>query len=161
MAMDDSAFKAAMARLASGVTVVTTRVDDEDHGFTATSFTSLSLSPPLVLVCVMKSHRNHEFLLRSEYYAVSVLGEAQDDLGLRFASSKTPNRFLGLALHRSATGAAILPGAIAWVDCRVRDVFDGGDHSIFVGEVLDSGVSAGAPLLDYDRRWGGFTPQQG
>jgi flavin reductase (DIM6/NTAB) family NADH-FMN oxidoreductase RutF len=161
MAMDDSAFKAAMAKLASGVTVVTTRVDDEDHGFTATSFTSVSLSPPLVLVCVMKSHRNHDFLLRSDHYAVSVLAEAQDDLGLRFASSKTPNRFAGLALHRAVTGAAILPGALAWVDCRVRDVFEGGDHSIFVGEVLESGVTAALPLLYYDRQWGGFKPHQG
>jgi flavin reductase (DIM6/NTAB) family NADH-FMN oxidoreductase RutF len=154
--MDASTFKAAMAKLASGVTVVTTRIDGEDHGFTATSFTSLSLDPPLVLVCAMRDHRNYEYLAKSQHYAVSVLSAADEELGLRFASSKVPDRFAGLSLERALTGAPILPSAIAWVDCRVRNVYEGGDHGIFVGEVVAAGAASGEPLLYFERQWGAF-----
>lgn len=159
MAIDEATFKAAMAKMASGVTVITMRCDEEDHGFTATSFTSLSLSPMLVLVCVLSSHRNHDYLLRAGHYAVSFLGAADEALGQRFASSRTADRFSDLALLRAVTGAAILPGAVAWVDCKIRDVFPGGDHTIFVGEVLSGAANEGAPLLYYDRQWGEFAPR--
>jgi flavin reductase (DIM6/NTAB) family NADH-FMN oxidoreductase RutF len=157
MAMSPDTFKAAMGQLASGVTVVTMRAGAEDHGFTATSFTSLSLDPMLVLVCVMKGHRGHEQIEEAGHFAVNVLCTSQKELGLRFANAADLDRFRGLALTRAVTGAAILPGNLAWVDCTVKHVYPGGDHTIFVGEVLAGEAPGGQEaLLYYDRRWGHF-----
>lgn len=158
MAISEATFRAAMGQMASGVTIVTMRSGTEDHGFTASSFTSLSLDPMLVLVCVVKGQRGHQLLEQAGHYAVSILGSAQKPLGLRFADPLLVDRFAGLEVARAATGAPILPDSLAWVDCRVRDVYSGGDHSIFVGEVL-AGAASGDDdaLLYYNRQWGRFT----
>jgi flavin reductase (DIM6/NTAB) family NADH-FMN oxidoreductase RutF len=150
-------FKAAMGQMASGVTIVTMLAEGEDHGFTASSFTSLSLDPMLVLVCVVKDQRSHALIEQAGHFAVNILGAQQKELGARFASSKSLDRFAGVPVSRAATGAAILSGSIAWVDCKLRDTFPGGDHSIFVGEVLATEAQGGdEPLVYYARQWGGF-----
>ncbi|HEX5660231.1 MAG TPA: flavin reductase family protein [Polyangiales bacterium] len=157
MAIDEAVFRDALGQLASGVAVISARVDGEDHGFTATSFTSLSLDPMLVLVCVVKAQRSHLQLEQAGHYAVSVLGGAQRELGLRFAVEEPGQRFAGVAVSRAATGAPILQGSIAWVDCRIREIVPGGDHSIFIGEVLAAGVQASDDALIYhNRQWGRF-----
>lgn len=158
MSISPGTFKHAMAQLASGVTVITMRADGEDYGFTATSFTSLSLDPMLVLVCIMQNQRSHDLLLKAGHYGVTFLEASQKELGLRFASPLAEQRFAGLSVVRAQTGAPLLPDAVAWLDCRVQDIFPGGDHSIVVGEVVAAAVSATAkaPLLYFDRRWGTF-----
>lgn len=158
MTIEAEAFRAAMAQLASGVTVVTMRVDGEDRGFTATSVTSLSLVPSLVLVCVTREQRSHGWIERSGHFAVNVLERSQTELGVRFASALTDDRFAGLTLTRGPTGAPLLPGCLALLDCVVRHVLPGGDHSIVVGEVLSAEAREGAPLVYYRRQWGTFTP---
>lgn len=146
-----------MGQMASGVTIVTMRVDDEDHGLTASSFTSLSLDPMLVLVCIVKGQRSHQLLEQAGHYAVSILAGSQKELGLRFADPRRVDRFGGLEVARAITGAPILPESLAWVDCRIRDVYPGGDHSIFVGEVLAADVPGGPDaLVYYNRQWGRF-----
>lgn len=157
MAISEEVFRAAMGQMASGVTIVTMHADGEDHGFTASSFTSLSLDPMLVLVCVVHAQRSHALLERAGHYAVNILGTAQKELGIRFADAQLEQRFSGLEVGRAATGAPILPDSLAWVDCRIRYIFPGGDHSIFVGEVLAGAAAASDEALVYcNRRWGRF-----
>jgi flavin reductase (DIM6/NTAB) family NADH-FMN oxidoreductase RutF len=158
MTIDAEAFRAAMAQLASGVTVVTMRVDGEDRGFTATSVTSLSVVPMLVLVCVMRAQRSHGWIERAGHFAVNLLESSQTELGLRFASTLVDDRFAGLAVTRGPTGAPLLRGTLAYLDCAVRQVLPGGDHSIVIGEVLSAETHEGAPLVYYRRQWGTFTP---
>lgn len=143
--------------MASGVTVVTMRAGEEDHGFTASSFTSVSIDPMLVLVCVVKAQRSHALIEEAKHFAVNILSTEQKELGMRFASSKIPDRFAGVDITRAQTGAPILPGNLAWVDCKLKDVFPGGDHSIFVGEVVAGDAPGGQePLTYFNRQWGKF-----
>ncbi len=159
MAISADLFKAAMGRMASGVTIVTMRAGDEDHGFTASSFTSLSIDPMLVLVCVVKAQKSHALIEQAQHFAVNILSTEQRDLGMVFASSKTPDRFAGLDVVRAETGAPILPRSLAWVDCKLKDTFPGGDHSIFVGEVVAAEVEGEREaLLYFNRQWGTFSP---
>src|SRR5688572_28814488 len=113
MSISAETFRAAMGQLASGVTIITMRAGEEDHGFTASSFTSLSLDPMLVLVCVVRAQRSHALIEQAGHFAVNILSTTQKELGVRFASSKTPDRFAGLDVSRAVSGAAILPGNLA------------------------------------------------
>ena len=158
MAINPDVFKAAMGQYAAGVTIVTMNAGGEDHGFTASSFTSLSIDPMLVLVCVVKEQRSHDLIQDCKHFAVNILSGGQQDLGGKFASSKTPDRFAGVDVTRAETGAPILPNNLAWVDCKLHSVLPGGDHSIFVGEVVDAAVPGeGDPLLYFNRAWGTFS----
>ncbi len=156
MAYSPDNFKRAMSQFASGVTVVTTRHGETPIGITASSFTSLSLEPPLVLVSLNKRLFTHNVIAESGYFAVNVLSARQLDLGMRFAGMKPEikDRFDGLNVTTAATGAPLLPDSLAWVDCTVWAMYDGGDHTIFVGEVKDLAVSDfDIPLLYHNRLW--------
>ncbi|MEJ5225163.1 MAG: hydroxymethylglutaryl-CoA lyase [Anaerolineales bacterium] len=149
-------FKRAMAQFASGVTVVTTCHGETPIGITASSFTSLSLDPPLVLVSLNKRLFTHNVIAESGFFAVNVLSARQLDLGMRFAGMKPEikDRFAGLKTTTAVTGAPLLPDSLAWVDCTVWAMYDGGDHTIFVGEVRDLAVSEfDMPLLYHNRLW--------
>lgn len=153
------AFKHALSRLASGVTVVAAQHGGRRHGLTASSFTSVSLSPPLVLVCAARRLETLAAIEASGAFGVSVLGTHQRDLGLRFAGllGETRDCFEGVDTETAVTGSPLLPGSLARLDCRVWRVYDGGDHVIVVGEVVDAAVDDNAaPLLYGDRRWHGL-----
>lgn len=158
MSIDRDTFRAALGQWPSGVTVVTTVVDGTPHGMTASSFSSVSLDPPLVSVCVAHHVTSHDLIAKSGVFAVSILAKDQVDDGMRFAGMLgVDDRFEGVEVHTSETGAPMLGRALAWLDCRVWAQYDGGDHTIFVGEVLDAGTQDGrAPLLYHDRAWGQF-----
>ncbi len=157
MSFDQDVFKAAMGQLAAGVTVVTTRAGETDAGFTATSPTSLSMEPMLMLICIDKGIRSHAQVTEAGSFAVNILATAQKELGERFAFSKMPDRFEGLEITRGTTGSPILPGNLAWCDCKVVNTVDAGDHTIFIGEVVDGGAPGeGEALLYYNRAWGKF-----
>jgi len=157
MTVDSEGFRAALGQLASGVAVVTMHAEGEDHGFTATSVTSLSLSPMLVLVCVAHGQRCHDLLQQARHFAVSLLDSAQTELGVRFATGSPTQRFAGLTPERAHTGAPILPECLAWIDCSVREILPGGDHSIVIGEVRSAGSREnGLPLVYFRRQWGTF-----
>jgi hydroxymethylglutaryl-CoA lyase len=156
MTFNPDDFKRAMGQFASGVTVVTTLYGDTPIGITASSFTSLSLDPPLVLVSLSKRLFTHNVIAESGSFAVNVLSAHQLDLGMRFAGMKPEiaDRFAGLETIRSVTGSPLLPDSLAWVDCTVWAMYDGGDHTIFVGEVRDLSVSdLDVPLLYHNRLW--------
>jgi flavin reductase (DIM6/NTAB) family NADH-FMN oxidoreductase RutF len=148
MTIDDARFKEAMSHFASGVTVVTTEHDGTPYGMTVASFASLSLRPPLVLVCIEKSVKTHEAIRSAGAFGVSILGKAQADVSGRFAS-KAEDKFAGVTVRRGEHGMPLIDGAICTLECRVQEQYAGGDHTIFVGEVLDSATADGAPLVYY------------
>jgi flavin reductase (DIM6/NTAB) family NADH-FMN oxidoreductase RutF len=159
MALDPQSFKAVMGQWPSGVTVVTTVDADGPAGMTASSFSSVSLDPPLVSICIARHLPTHARLSKAGVFAVNILSKNQVQDGLRFAGQlrEVGDRFQGIATTTAATGAPLLPGTLGWVDCRVWAMHAGGDHTIFVGEVLDAGIDrTAAPLLYHSRAWGQF-----
>jgi flavin reductase len=155
--LDKALFKEALARFATGVTVVTTRCEEQDYGITVSSFGSVSLEPTLVLICIAKTLFTHSRIEQSGVFAVNILEEGQLEWGERFAGRipELEDRFEGIPIERGATGSPLLPGCLAWVDCEVRHSYDGGDHTIFVGEVRGVGVGQNQePLLYFNRHWG-------
>lgn len=156
MSADQETFKRAMAQFATGVTVVTTHHDGEEYGITANAFCSVSLDPMLVLVCVAKLLRIHDPIEQSGAFAISILALDQMAWGDRFAGRypQIVDRFEGIDTRTAQSGSPILPDCLAWLDCELRHAYDGGDHTIFVGEVVAGEVGRGAaPLLYYNSRW--------
>lgn len=146
-------FKAALRRFASGVTVVTCRVDGEDHAMTASAFSAVSLEPPIVLVCVRRSARFAAALRRTDQWAVSILAESGEAAARWFASSGRPlaGQLDAVGHSRATSGVALLEDSLAHLQCRTGNVVQAGDHDIVVGEVHDIGIgAAGAPLLYWE-----------
>lgn len=146
--MDDARFKEALSHFASGVTVVTTEHDGTPYGMTVASFASVSLHPPLVLICVEKAVKTHDAIRNAGRFGVSILAQAQADVSGKFAS-KAEDKFAGINTRRGEHGFPLIDGAICTLECRVHSELPGGDHTIFVGEVLDSSTSDGPPLVYY------------
>jgi flavin reductase (DIM6/NTAB) family NADH-FMN oxidoreductase RutF len=141
-------FKSTLGRWASGVTIVTARHRDHVHGMTVSAFCSVSLDPPLVLVCADRSSDTHTVIRDGGVFAVSLLAEGQEELSNRFASEKDEHRrFEGLECRSGATGCPHIPGAVGVLDCRVVEAIDAGDHIVYVGEVMDADATDRAPLL--------------
>jgi flavin reductase (DIM6/NTAB) family NADH-FMN oxidoreductase RutF len=155
--LSESAFREALSRFASGVTVVTAQGPSGPVGFTASAFTSVSLSPPLVLVCVAKSASIHDVLLTVQRFGVNVLAEEQRWVAEQFAR-RAVDRFERVALQqRGSESVPLLEGALASLECQHHDAREAGDHTIVVGEVLGVSVTAGRPLVHHGRRFGSFT----
>ena len=146
MPIDDARFKLAMSHFASGVTVVTTEHDGVSYGMTVASFASLSLHPPLVLVCIEKSVKTHDALAAAGKFGVSILGQTQAAISNRFAS-KIDDKFTGIDVERGELGVPLVSGAICTLECRITEQLAGGDHTIFVGEVVDAQTREDAPLV--------------
>jgi flavin reductase len=136
--VDAAAYRRAVGHFASGVTVCTSRVGGTDHAMTASAFTSVSLRPPLVLVCVERRARFHEAVLASGRWGVSILPTDAHEVAtwLAMRGRALEGQLAGIAIRRGLTGAALLADAIATLECRTWAVHDGGDHSIVVGEVI-------------------------
>jgi flavin reductase (DIM6/NTAB) family NADH-FMN oxidoreductase RutF len=146
MGVSKEEFRSALGRFASGVTVVTTRdADGAALGITVSAFSSVSLEPPLVLVCIDKRASVHDVLVEGYHFAVNILAEDQELLSRRFAS-KDDDRFNGTAYRDSAQGAPLLDGALASIECRVVQAYAVGDHTIVVGEVESTSIGDGKPL---------------
>jgi flavin reductase (DIM6/NTAB) family NADH-FMN oxidoreductase RutF len=149
-------FRAVLGRFPTGVTVVTTCDGERPAGVTVNAFASVSLDPPLVMVCIDKRSHLHDLVARSGIFAANILGAHQQDLSRRFAgqSGDRNDRFHLTSYHQEVTGAPILDGVIAHVECRVTAIYPGGDHSIFLGQVVGLGACAGEPLAYYRARYG-------
>jgi flavin reductase (DIM6/NTAB) family NADH-FMN oxidoreductase RutF len=150
--VDPERFRDAVGRFPTGVTVVTARVGNRHHGMTANSFTSVSLDPVLVLVCVERTARLHEMILAAGGWGVSVLAEDQEEVSRLFAApGRPPGETLRAVPHHygELTGAALLDGALATLECQTVAIHDGGDHTVLLGEVLGVRVSRpdGGPLV--------------
>jgi flavin reductase (DIM6/NTAB) family NADH-FMN oxidoreductase RutF len=144
-------FRSAVGSFATGVTVVTTRGEEHAYGMTANAFSSVSLDPPLVLVCVISQSEGSEHIRRNGCFAVNVLRAEQEPLSRYFASRDRPRGrdAFGEVPHRvAASGSPVLEGAIGYLDCRLHTSHDAGDHEIFIGEVLELGFDPdGEPLV--------------
>ncbi len=153
-------FRRALSRFATGVTIVTVaRKNGETKGMTANSFTSVSLDPALILVCVDLRSRTHALLKSARRFGVSVLDEHQQSIAEYFAQPEPdPARMpgLGIRIRRSAGGAPFIEGCLAHLVCRRVAARRAGDHTIFIGEVEYMACREGRPLLFYGGRYHGL-----
>ncbi len=149
MPIDKESFRKILSHFAAGVTVVTT-VDPErrPHGLTATAFSSVSLDPPLVLVCVDKLAETYPQFEPAGVFAVNFLALEQRDLSQRFAKHGG-DKFDGIGWRHGALGAPVLEGTIGHVECRIRHWYDAGDHTIMVGQIESGDALDGEPLLHF------------
>ncbi|HRE49317.1 MAG TPA: flavin reductase family protein [Aggregatilineales bacterium] len=161
MPVESQVLRAAMRQWATGVTVVTTYHQGALAGMTVSSFTSVALEPPTVLVCLNKDTYAHALVRQSGVYAISMLGQGQEALSNRFAGiDKTiTDRFAGIAYTTAETGSPLLAGAIAWFDCAVVNSIETGTHTIFIAEVIAAHSEPDlAPLLYHNRTYKRLVP---
>jgi flavin reductase len=151
-----------MARFATGVTVVAARHGPLLAGMTANAIASISINPPLMMASIGRKAESHVAIVGSHAFAVSVLSAEQEELATCFAqptSAAKLQRFCDAPWREAETGSPILEGAIAYFDCRVVATHPGGDHSIFVGEIVEAGFEEGAePLIWYGSRYRRLAP---
>jgi len=148
--MDDKDFRSLMGEFATGITVVTTNVGGQLHGMTANAFSSLSLDPLLLLVCVVKGTTCHQQLQEATHFGINILTAEQEDHSNTFARSGDPEdgSLRGADFELGPKDIPFLNNSLAWVACRKSEVLPGGDHDIFLGEALEGGASENAsPLL--------------
>jgi flavin reductase (DIM6/NTAB) family NADH-FMN oxidoreductase RutF len=147
-------FRAALGHFASGINVVTARLPDgQMAGITVTAFCSVSLEPPLVLVCIDKRARLHDPLVAGQAFAVNMLSADQEVLSRRFAAGG-PDQFTGVGYTTSSEGTAWLDDTLAVIECSFVEQYDGGDHTIIVGRVESTRVHEGKPLLYFRGGYG-------
>ena len=145
-------FRAACGLFASGVTVVTRRMPDgSPYGMTVSSFTSVSLDPPLILVCIDRNARFLRELAADQAFAVNILSDQQQHLAARFAARQEEDRFAGVAWSSDWHDLPLLDGVVVTFACRLRQNVESGDHAILIGEVDRIGRHAGSPLVWCDR----------
>lgn len=147
MSISSDEFKAALSRFASGVTVVTTKdAAGMLYGITVSAFCSVSLDPPLVLVSISKNTGSHHAFGESGAFVVNVLSESQQEISNHFASHNE-DKFSGFIYDEGIDGLPILRGCLVNLECRLKHSYDGGDHTIFIGEIEKSAAYEGGPLL--------------
>jgi flavin reductase (DIM6/NTAB) family NADH-FMN oxidoreductase RutF len=154
-ALDSTALRRTMGRFATGVAVITTALDGVPHGMTVNSLTSVSLDPPMLLVCFNRGARTAECVEQSGRFAVNILGARQEHVSNAFAR-RGEDHFADLEPPEHPSGVPLIPGALAHAVCRVDRVLDGGDHVIVLGVVEDVSHRDGAPLLFFGGTYGDF-----
>jgi flavin reductase (DIM6/NTAB) family NADH-FMN oxidoreductase RutF len=147
MPIERNELRRVMGHFATGVTVITTLAKDGKlHGLTANAVSSLSLDPPLLIICVDKKAESYSCFEDSKVFTVNILSDDQEDLSRRFAVSGG-EKFEGVAYRRGANGAPILQGALAHLECKVYAAYEGGDHTIYLGQIDEAETREGKPLL--------------
>jgi 3-hydroxy-9,10-secoandrosta-1,3,5(10)-triene-9,17-dione monooxygenase reductase component len=155
---DAGEFRTVLGQFATGVTIITAMDGDEPVGVAANSFTSVSLDPPLVLFCVARTSSTWPRIERARKFAVNILGEHQEELSQLFAM-KGADRFDQTDWHEGVGGSPVLHETLSYLDCEFWAEYDGGDHIIVVGRVLDLGVQHDAgPLLFFRGQYGRIAP---
>lgn len=153
--LDSLQFREVMGRFPTGVAVVCARAHGSAvWGVTVNSFTSVSLDPPLILVCIDRAAASHDKLTTAQTFAISVLAEDQADIAKRFALEPPETRFDDVAWRGASDGSPVLEGAAAWLECETNGVMPGGDHSIVLGRVIASGCSDRGALLFFAGAYG-------
>ena len=150
MSLTSLEFRKAMGAFATGVTVITVDRDGEVHGMTANAFSSVSLDPMLVLVCVDRRARTHGHLQARKRFGVNVLSSDQRAVSEYYAKSAAAHQHAeeaGASFDRTALGTPVLHGALAYLECRLHHTQEAGDHTIFIAEVEEVVVREGDPLL--------------
>jgi flavin reductase (DIM6/NTAB) family NADH-FMN oxidoreductase RutF len=153
MAIDPRELRNVMGHFATGVTIITTKdTDGKPFGLTANAFSSLSLDPPLVLICVDKKVDCYACFDQSKVFVVNILCEGQDQLSTRFAT-KGIEKFEGVAVRQGHLGVPLLEGAVAHIECTLTSAYEGGDHTIYVGEIQSVAASGDRPLLFFKGKY--------
>jgi flavin reductase (DIM6/NTAB) family NADH-FMN oxidoreductase RutF len=149
MPIDKNQLRQVMGHFVTGVTIITTiNKDGQMHGLTANAFTSVSLEPPLLLISVDKKAESYPAFEESKVFTVNILADEQETLSRKFAVSGG-NKFEGVAYRSGANGAAILEGTLAHIECTLYAAYEGGDHSLYLGEIQEVEVHEGKPLVFY------------
>lgn len=156
MSIDQTQLRKVMRRWTSGVTVVSTHYQGKDHGMTVSSFTSVSLDPPLVTISLMKDSRTLEMIKRSDSFAITILSSDQVKISKVFAGevADSENRFEGIDTLKLVTGSPMVKGGLAFFDCKVSEVYDFASNSLIIGEVIAAEIGEESrPLLYFDQRY--------
>jgi flavin reductase (DIM6/NTAB) family NADH-FMN oxidoreductase RutF len=149
MPIEKNELRRVMGHFATGVTVITTiSKDGAPYGLTANAFTSVSLEPPLLLISVDRKAESFPYFEESKIFTVNILRDDQESISRRFAVSGGP-KFEGVAYHNGGNGAPILDGTLAHLECRLYAAHDGGDHMLYLGEIIEAETREGRPLLFY------------
>jgi 4-nitrophenol 2-monooxygenase / 4-nitrocatechol 4-monooxygenase, reductase component len=158
-ACDGERYRHVIGHFATGVTVITSRNGEDDHGATASAVSSVSLEPPSLLVCLNRATATETAVRESGHFVVNILRADQGELAMRFAG-RHGHKFADLPVGRSDAGDPCLGGALARLECRVRDAVTGGTHTVFFGEVLHAEAGDGDPLAYFRRRFGRLAPPE-
>lgn len=159
MNIDSAEFRRIFGHWATGVAIVTARSPDgEPIGLTVNAVTSLSLRPPLAIVCIDRTADSHDALVAAGAFAINILAAGSERLARRFAADERAGRFDGVAWQLKRTGAPVFDDALAWIDCRIDATHEGGDHTVFIGAVVDGDAREGAPLLFYRGGYADLAP---
>ena len=153
--IDSDAFRHVVGHLTSGVTVITGKIDRTRFGMTASSVTSLSLDPPMMLACVNRQSPTAEAILRARHYTINVLGAGQESLARQFAVPSA-DKFRGVRLGQGQLGGPVLADALACIECELVDSVYGGTHAVFIGRVVHAMARVGDPLAYYRGGFGLF-----
>lgn len=140
----------AFRMMTNGVYVVTTRLKDRTNGMTAAWVTRVSFSPPLIVVSIGRERFSHDLIKESGFFAINILREGQEGLGRHFGlrSGRHVDKFSGMDYFTLRTGSPILPDTAGYLECKLFSLYEAGDHTLFVGEVIDGASFSGArPLL--------------
>jgi flavin reductase (DIM6/NTAB) family NADH-FMN oxidoreductase RutF len=149
MPIDKNELRRIMGHFATGVTVITTiSKEGTPYGLTANAFMSVSLEPSLLLIAVDKKAESYSYFEQSKVFTINILRDDQEGLSRRFAVSGG-NKFEGVAYHRGANNVPILEDTLAHIECRLYAAYDGGDHTLYLGEILEAETREGRPLLFY------------
>ena len=149
MSVSPDEFRSVLGRFPSGVTVVTTKAaDGSDQGMTVSAFCSVSLEPPLVLICIEKTASVHDALTRAPAFVANILAAKQEQIARRF-SIVDIDRFDGVGFSRTRNGIAVLDDVLGVIECNKFALHDAGDHTVIVGEVEATRAEIGTPLLYY------------
>ncbi|MEO7963290.1 MAG: flavin reductase family protein [Gemmatimonadaceae bacterium] len=150
MSLDQDLYRSVLGRFASGVTIVTVHDEEgRDHGMTVSAFTSLSLDPSMILVCIDRAASMVGQLTEETWFTVNILAASQEALSRRFAKLDAEVRFDGIGFSRATHGAPVLDDVLAHLECCVKSTFDGGDHAIIIGAVEHAATQEDRPLLYY------------
>lgn len=160
VAFDSALYRKVLGQFATGVTLVTTVTDGEPWAMTANSFTSISLNPPIVMVAVTHGLNTNDAIRQTHAFAVNILSADQMWLAKRFGSRIRPtDQFAGVPMRAGGTGSPLIEGCLGWVDCRLVDQTEQGDHTVFFGQVHDLCLGAhGDPLLYYSSGYARIEP---
>jgi flavin reductase (DIM6/NTAB) family NADH-FMN oxidoreductase RutF len=143
---------------ATGVTAVTTLVDGRPHGCVANAVASLSLEPPLMLLCLAHTSRTHSHLMKSRQFGINILDDSPESRALcRAFSRQSEDRFMDVEFCRGLIGVPILALAMSWLECELVDAYDSGDHTIFIGRVLAAEETDRQPLVFFRGKFGSLS----
>jgi flavin reductase (DIM6/NTAB) family NADH-FMN oxidoreductase RutF/DNA-binding FadR family transcriptional regulator len=152
--VDGAVFRRVIGSFMSGVVVITTRHRDQSYGMTVSAVSSLSMDPPMLLVCLNAASRTQEAVLGSGRFAVNILAHDQGGLAARFAGSSAVDKFDGVPVHDGQTGVPLLDGALAVVECVVSEAVTGGTHRVFLARVVHAEAGEGSPLAYFRGQFG-------